>query len=92
MRHTQRCCCAAVGEIFTPLYAGSLLGGGIGIFLVAVMGLCAACDRDGKVRWLWLFMLLTLLIWGLTIIACIFMFSYEKVLLDVAGASEADAR
>jgi len=66
------------GKIFTPIYAGSGIGGGVLILIVAIIGYIAACKR-GKCS-LGLYMFFDLLIIVLIIIAVILMFRYEDVL------------
>lgn len=72
------------GEILEPLYASSVLGGGVVIFLIAVIGLCAACDKRQRVCLLWLFTVLTFIVFCVSIGLAVAMFAYEDVLKEAA--------
>ena len=70
------------GEIFAPLYAGSSIGVGVAIVLVAIVGYCAACRQ--KACWLGIFMFFDLIVIVVIIAVSVLMFRYEDV-LKVAG-------
>lgn len=69
-----------LGQIVTPTYAWALIGGGLAIFMIAVIGLCAACDSKQRVRLVHLFNLLTLIMVVLSIAISVAIFQYEDVL------------
>lgn len=82
------------GKILTPMYAGAFLGGGVVLFVLAVIGYLAACRKrdkhtgvQGARCLLWIFTVLTFLMFVVSIIGVIFMFDYEKIL---AGAAKAN--
>lgn len=82
------------GKILTPMYAGVFLGGGCALFLIAVVGYVAACRKrsersglQGARCLLWIFTILTFLMFVLSIVAVIFMFDYEKILHGAAKVS-----
>ena len=76
------------GQIVPPLYAGCMIGGGVGIFIIACVGLCAACESQKKqnVCPLWIFTLLTFVMLVLASASTVIMFQYESV-LSIASAA-----
>ena len=73
------------GQIITPFYAASGIGGGITITMIGFVGLFAVCDSEHVGR-LWLFTLLTLCMVIGTIAATVVMFQYETLLRAAALA------
>jgi len=72
----------AVGRIIDPGYAAALLGGGIAMFAIGCIGLCAACESKKKqnVLPLYLFMFLTLVMIAASVGLMIVLFQYEALL------------
>lgn len=75
-----------LGQIITPVYAACTMGGGIAIFIIGCIGLCAACDSQQRVCLLHLFTLLTLSMVVLSVVLAIIMFEYEAM-LEAASAA-----
>jgi len=75
------------GDIITPLYAASSLGGGLVILGVSVIGFKAACSR--KKCMLGTFMVLDVLILVGAVASSALMFEYERV-LNIAAESNLD--
>lgn len=77
----------AVGQVIDPIYASMLLGGGIVIFVVGCVGLCAACENKQRVITLYLFMFLTLAMVAASIGLTILLFQYEELLMLTTAAA-----
>lgn len=74
------------GQIVTPLVAVLTMLGGAATFVVACIGLCAACENQQRVRSLHIFTLLTLAMVVLSVAAVVLLFQYESVLVLASEA------
>jgi len=78
------------GQIITPIIAGSGIGGGVAIILIAIIGFCAACNKESTCL-LSVFTILTFVVVLLLVVAIVLFFSYEELLHEAARVDKEDA-